>query len=47
VNGSAMDVETGQRASTTITLSSGLSEQDIAASMEANRSMQLAGHEAA
>jgi len=47
VNVSAMDVETGQRASTTITLSSGLSEQDIAASMEANRSMQLAGHEAA
>jgi len=47
VNVSATDLETGQRTSTTITLSSGLSEADIQASMEANRSVQLAGHEAA
>ncbi len=47
VNVSATDLETGQRTSTTITLSSGLSESDIQASMEANRSIHLAGHEAA
>lgn len=47
VNVSATDLETGQRTSTTITLSSGLSEADIQASMEANRSIHLAGHEAA
>ena len=47
VNVSATDVETGQRTSTTISLSSGLTEDDIEASREANRDMQLAGHEAA
>ncbi len=47
VNVSATDVETGQRTSTTINLSSGLSEQDIQASMAANKDIQLAGHEAA
>ncbi|MGI5861403.1 MAG: molecular chaperone DnaK [Myxococcales bacterium] len=47
VNVSATDVETGQRTSTTISLSSGLSEEDIQASMEAHREIQLAGHEAA
>jgi molecular chaperone DnaK len=47
VNVSATDLETGQRTSTTITLSSGLTESDIQASMEANRGTRLAGHEAA
>ena len=47
VNVSATDLETGQRTSTTITLSSGLSESDIQASIEANKGTQLAGHEAA
>ena len=41
VNVSATDTETGQRTSTTISLSSGLSEGDIQKSMEANRGMQL------
>ncbi len=45
VNVSAADLETGQKASTTISLSSGLSEADIQKSIEANRSMQLAGHD--
>jgi molecular chaperone DnaK len=44
VNVSACDVETGQKTSTTITLSSGMSEADIQKSMEANRNIQLAGH---
>jgi molecular chaperone DnaK len=44
VNVSATDVETGQRTSTTIRLSSGLSEQDIQASIAANQSTRLAGH---
>jgi molecular chaperone DnaK len=43
VNVSATDQETGQRTSTTINLSSGLSESDIQRSMEANRNVQLAG----
>src|SRR5690606_23122987 len=38
---SAADLETGQRTSMTISLSSGLSEDDIARSIEANRRMQL------
>src|SRR5438477_582534 len=42
VNVSATDVESGQRTSTTISLSSGLSEGDIQKSIEANKSTQLA-----
>ena len=45
VSVSAADQETGQRTSTTISLSSGLTEADIQKSIEANRSMQLAGHD--
>ena len=44
VNVSATDQETGQRTSTTISLSSGLSEAEIQRSMEANRHVHLAGH---
>src|ERR671930_1926643 len=44
VNVSATDQETGQRTSTTISLSSGLSEADIQKSIEANRNLHLAGH---
>jgi molecular chaperone DnaK len=44
VNVSAADVETGQKTSTTINLSSGLSEADIQKSIETNKAMQLAGH---
>ncbi len=44
VNVSAADKETGQRTSTTISLSSGLSEGDIQRSMEANQAAQLANH---
>ena len=44
VNVSAADVETGQKTSTTISLNSGLSENDIQKSIEANKKMQLAGH---
>ena len=39
---SAADFETGQRTSMTISLSSGLSEEDIQRSMEANRRMSVA-----
>src|SRR5262249_26264999 len=42
VNVSATDTESGQRTSTTISLSSGLSEGDIQRSIEANRGIQLA-----
>jgi len=42
VNVSAADLETGQRTTTTITLSSGLSEADIERSVEATRQIQLA-----
>jgi molecular chaperone DnaK len=42
VNVSATDLETGQKTSTTITLSSGLSEADIQKSIEANKAVQLA-----
>jgi molecular chaperone DnaK len=38
----ATDVESGARTSTTISLSSGLSEQDIQRSIENNRATQLA-----
>ena len=44
VNVSAADVETGQKASTTIRLSSGLSEQDIQAAIDKNAEVVLAGH---
>jgi molecular chaperone DnaK len=44
VNVSAMDQESGQRTSTTISLSSGLSEADIQRSMVDNERMELAGH---
>jgi molecular chaperone DnaK len=42
VNVSATDQETGQRTSTTISLSSGLSENDIQKSMAANQAVTLA-----
>ena len=45
VNVSATDVETGQRTSTEINLSSGLSEEDIQKSIAENQDIQLAGHE--
>jgi len=44
VNVSATDVETGQRTSTQITLSSGLTEDDIEASRRANEATRLSGH---
>jgi len=44
VNVSATDQETGQRTSTTISLSSGLSENDIQKSMDENRRTTLAKH---
>jgi molecular chaperone DnaK len=44
VNVSATDLETQQRASTTISLSSGLSEQDIQTAIDKNAEMELAGH---
>ncbi|MBE2253995.1 MAG: molecular chaperone DnaK [Myxococcus sp.] len=44
VNVAATDQETGQRTSTTISLSSGLSENDIQKSMKDNEGMQLANH---
>ena len=44
VNVSATDVESGQRTSTTISLSSGLSADDIARSAAANKKTKLAGH---
>jgi len=47
VNVSATDIETGQRASTTISLSSGLTEQDIRTAIDKNAEMELAHHEAA
>ncbi|MDQ3263709.1 MAG: molecular chaperone DnaK [Myxococcota bacterium] len=45
VNVSATDTETGQKTSTTISLSSGLTEQDIQSSIESTRQIQLSGHE--
>jgi molecular chaperone DnaK len=47
VNVAATDLETGQRASTTISLSSGLTEQDIRSAIDKNAEMELAGHQAA
>ncbi|PTL78025.1 molecular chaperone DnaK [Vitiosangium sp. GDMCC 1.1324] len=44
VNVSATDQETGQKTSTTLTMSSGMSEADIQRSMQANKQLQLAGH---
>ncbi|MCC6337907.1 MAG: molecular chaperone DnaK [Myxococcales bacterium] len=44
VNVSATDQETGQRTSTTISLSSGLSESDIQKSMADNKNVTLAKH---
>jgi molecular chaperone DnaK len=44
VNVSATDQETGQKTSTTLTMSSGMSEADIQASIEANKQIHLAGH---
>jgi molecular chaperone DnaK len=41
VNVSATDTESGQRTSTTLSLSSGLSEGDIQKAIEANRGTQL------
>ena len=45
VNVSAADTETGQKTSTTINLSSGLTESDIQKSIEANKAATLAGHD--
>ncbi|MFO0581975.1 MAG: Hsp70 family protein [Anaeromyxobacter sp.] len=42
VNVSATDLETGQKTSTTISLSSGLSEDDISKAADANAEMELA-----
>ncbi|WP_375766154.1 molecular chaperone DnaK [Archangium gephyra] len=44
VNVSAADQETGQKTSTTLTMSSGMSEADIQASIQANKQIHLAGH---
>ena len=46
VHVAATDLETGQRASTTISLSSGLTEQDIQTAIDANADIELAGHQA-
>jgi molecular chaperone DnaK len=45
VNVSARDPESGQSASTTVNLSSGLTEQEIAASAERVQKAELAGRE--
>jgi molecular chaperone DnaK len=42
VNVSATDMESGQKTSTTISLSSGLSDQDVEAARDANAEMELA-----
>jgi molecular chaperone DnaK len=47
VNVSAEDVDTGQKTSTTLTMSSGMSEADIQRSIEANKQVHLAGHDGA
>ncbi len=47
VNVSATDLETGQKTSTTISLSSGLTEADIQAAMDKNAEMELARESAA
>ncbi|QRK07827.1 molecular chaperone DnaK [Archangium violaceum] len=45
LNVSATDQETGQKTSTTLTMSSGMSEADIQRSMQSNKQIQLAGHD--
>lgn len=45
VNVSAADTETGQKTSTTISLSSGLTEADIQKSIQSTKQVQLSGHE--
>jgi molecular chaperone DnaK len=45
VNVAATDLETGQKTSTTISLSSGLSEQDIQRAMDDNAGIELAAHQ--
>jgi molecular chaperone DnaK len=45
VNVSATDLESGQKTSTTISLSSGLSEQDLLRAMDDNAGMELASHQ--
>ncbi|MFN0063153.1 MAG: molecular chaperone DnaK [Myxococcaceae bacterium] len=45
VNVAATDPDTGQKASTTISLSSGLSEADIQRSIAATKQAELAGHD--
>ncbi|MFL5351568.1 molecular chaperone DnaK [Archangium sp.] len=45
VNVSATDQETGQKTSTTLTMSSGMSEADIQRSMQNNKNIHLAGHD--
>ncbi|HVI93324.1 MAG TPA: Hsp70 family protein, partial [Anaeromyxobacter sp.] len=47
VNVAATDLETGQKTSTTISLSSGLSEQDIAKAIDHNAELELARGERA
>ena len=47
VHVSAADLETGQHASTTIHLSSGLSEQDIQGAIDHHAEIELSGHRAA
>ncbi|HTP29491.1 MAG TPA: Hsp70 family protein [Anaeromyxobacteraceae bacterium] len=44
VNVAAADLETGRRASTTISLSSGLSEQEIRTAIDKNSEIALSGH---
>jgi molecular chaperone DnaK len=46
VNVSAMDRESKKRATTSISLSSGLSEQDIVKAIDTNAEMELSGHPA-
>jgi len=45
VNVSATDLESGQKTSTTISLSSGLSEQDLKKAIDDNAGMELAAHQ--
>jgi molecular chaperone DnaK len=47
VNVSATDLETGKKTSTTISLSSGLSEQDMRKAIDDNAGMELASHQRA
>jgi molecular chaperone DnaK len=47
VNVAATDTDTGQKASTTISLSSGLSESDIQSAIDKNAEVVLAGHPSA